>query len=84
MYQYYISTSTLSTQVSTAFKYSRFDHGIDDKCAVRDVAKLDGARVGYASGDKNKQVCGLRRSYKRDVCRYIQLTRPRLNAVVRE
>ena len=46
----------LKSAVSTNFKYSRFERAFDDKCAARDMSKLRGTRVAYASSGKNEQV----------------------------
>jgi hypothetical protein len=45
----------LKSAVSTNFKYSRFERAFDDKCAARDMSKLRGTRVSYASSGKNEQ-----------------------------
>ena len=46
----------LKSAVSTNFKYSRFERAFDDKCAARDMSKLRGTSIAYASSGKNEQV----------------------------
>ena len=75
----------LTSAVSTDFKYTRFGRAFDDKCAARDVAKLRGTRVAYASSGKTEQVRTPRLYIlsRKQKCSYT-ITRLGLNAFVYE